>query len=70
MTEQSSKLHKKTGLLATFKAVAWSFFGVRKGTDHQSDMENLNPMYVILVGIASCALFVLFLIAVVKYVVS
>jgi hypothetical protein len=61
---------KKSGMLATFKAVAWSFFGVRKGADHQADMENLNPVYVILAGIISCALFVFTLLAVVKYVLS
>jgi Protein of unknown function (DUF2970) len=59
---------KKSGMLATFKAVAWSFFGIRKGADHESDMANLNPVYVILAGIISCVLFVLTLIAVVKYV--
>jgi Protein of unknown function (DUF2970) len=61
---------KKFGLLATFKAVAWSFLGIRKGADHDSDMANLNPVYVIWAGIISCAAFVFFLIAVVKYVVK
>ena len=61
--------HKKFGLTATFKAVAWSFFGVRKGADHDSDMANLNPVLVIVAGIISCALFVLVLLLVVKWVV-
>jgi hypothetical protein len=61
---------KKFGLLATFKAVAWSFLGIRKGADHDSDMANLNPVYVILAGIISCAAFVFVLIAVIKYVVK
>jgi Protein of unknown function (DUF2970) len=65
---ESRMTTKKSGMLATFKAVAWSFFGVRKGADHESDMANLNPVYVILAGIISCVLFVLTLITVVKYV--
>jgi Protein of unknown function (DUF2970) len=61
---------KKFGLIATFKAVAWSFLGIRKGADHDADMANLNPLYVILAGIISCAAFVFVLIAVVKYLVK
>ena len=66
--KSSQNVTKKSGMIATFKAVAWSFFGVRKGVDHDSDMANLNPVYVILAGVISCILFVLTLIAVVKYV--
>ena len=58
----------KYGLLATFKAVAWSFLGIRKGADHDADMANLRPLNVILAAVISCALFVFILIAVVKYV--
>jgi uncharacterized OsmC-like protein len=68
MTERKS--NPKAGMLATFKAVAWSFFGVRRGADHESDMANLNPVYVILAGILSCVAFVFVLIAVVKYAIS
>lgn len=60
---------KKAGVVATFKAVAWSFFGVRKGVDHDADMANLNPLYVVLAGLAACAFFVLSLILFVKYIV-
>jgi hypothetical protein len=62
--------NKKTSISATFKAVAWSFLGVRKGVDHESDMANLNPIYVILAGIISCAIFIFVLIAIVQYVVN
>lgn len=60
---------KPLSLLATFKAVAWSFFGVRKSADHDSDMANLNPLHVIIVGVFLCFVFVLSLLAVVKYIV-
>ncbi len=58
----------KFGLVATFKAVAWSFFGVRKGVDHDADMANLKPSHVVIVGIVACALFVLTLLGVVQLV--
>jgi hypothetical protein len=64
----SAESTKKSSILATFKAVAWSFFGVRKGVDHDADMANLDPKFVVIVGIASCALFVLVLIGIVKLV--
>lgn len=56
-------------LWRTVRAVAWSFFGVRKGADYQEDIAKLNPLHIILVGIASCMLFVAGLIALVKWVV-
>lgn len=60
---------KKSGIIATFKAVAWSFFGVRKGADHDADMANLNPVHVILAGLIACAAFVVGLILFVKFIV-
>ncbi len=70
MKQDTGEQAKKSGMIATFKAVAWSFFGVRQGADHESDMANLNPVYVVLAGVISCVLFVLTLIAVVKYVLA
>jgi len=48
----------KPGLIATAKAVAASFFGVRAGRAHRQDMARLNPVHVILVGIVLAAVFV------------
>ncbi len=70
MSLNKQKSNPKAGMLATFKAVAWSFFGVRRGVDHDSDMANLNPVYVILAGVISCVVFVLVLIGVVNYALS
>jgi hypothetical protein len=65
-----SLIKRKPNLLSTFKAVAWSFIGVRKGSSHADDMTNLNPVYVIFAGILSAAIFVGILIAVVNQVVA
>jgi hypothetical protein len=54
----------------TFKAVAWSFFGVRKGSEYERDVAELKPQQVIVVGILCAALFVLALVFIVKWVVA
>lgn len=61
----------RNGSLAqTFKAVAWSFFGVRKASGYESDISRLNPVHVIVAGIVSAAVFVLALVILVKWVVG
>ena len=51
-----------------FKAVFWSFFGVRKRSDYEADTQRLKPQHVIAAGIVSALVFVLLLFAVVKLV--
>ena len=53
----------------TAQAVFWSFFGVRKGRDYARDAARLNPVAVVLMGIAGAALFVATLIMIVRIVV-
>jgi Protein of unknown function (DUF2970) len=53
-----------------FKAVAWSFFGVRKGSDYERDVAELKPQQVIVVGIVCAALFVLVLVGIVNWVIG
>ncbi|AMO22791.1 DUF2970 domain-containing protein [Ramlibacter solisilvae] len=52
----------------TIKAVAWSFFGIRKGSESQEDLGRLNPLHVIVVAIVAVGLFVAGLIAFVNWV--
>jgi hypothetical protein len=56
--------------LRSFKAVAWSFFGVRKGSEHEKDIEQLNPVHVIVAGVITAALFVGGIVMLVKWVVG
>jgi amino acid transporter len=51
-----------------FKAVFWSFLGVRKRSDYESDTQKLKPQHVIAAGIVAAIVFVLLLFAVVKLV--
>ena len=53
---------------AAFKAVFWSFFGVRKGSDYDADAKRLKPQHVIAAGLASAVVLVLVLFGVVKLV--
>jgi hypothetical protein len=50
--------------------VLWSFFGVRGRNAHESDVATLNPVVVILMGVALAAAFVVGLIALVRFIVS
>ena len=54
----------------TMKAVAWSFFGVRKSSEHEKDVSQLNPVHVIIAGIVAALVFIGVLIAVVRWVVG
>jgi Protein of unknown function (DUF2970) len=53
----------------TVKAVAWSFFGVRSSKGHDTDIAKINPVHVIVAGIAGAALFVVALVLIVQAVV-
>ena len=55
-------------MIAAFRAVFWSFFGVRKGADYDEDAARLKPRHVIAAGLVSAALFVLLLFGIVKLV--
>ena len=61
---------RKGSLLQTMRAVAWSFFGVRRSADHAQDVAKLNPVHVIVAGVAGAAIFVLALVLLVRWVVD
>ncbi len=58
-----------SSLLRTVKAVAWSFIGLRKGSEFEEDVKQLNPLHIVAVGIAGAVVLVLTLVAVVHWVV-
>ena len=62
-------LQRKASLGSSVKAVAAAFFGVRGSQAHQEDVAKLNPVVVIAVGVGMAILFVLTLLAIVKFVV-
>lgn len=54
----------------TVKAVAWSFLGIRKRAGYEQDVQKLNPVHVIVAGIIGAILFILVLVALVRWVVG
>ncbi len=61
---------RRGSFLQTVRAVAWSFFGVRRSADLAHDVQKLNPVHVVMAGLAGAALFVLALVLLVRWVVG
>jgi hypothetical protein len=72
MTDQTPDvaMRRKGSFLRTMKAVAWSFFGVRKGTDYERDVSQLNPVHVVIAGVIGALLFVGALLLLVNWVIA
>ncbi len=67
----TTPIHQRKGsFIQTMKAVAWSFFGVRKGADYEKDLNRLNPVHVVIAAVIGAALFVLFLLLLVNWVLA
>lgn len=60
---------RKGSLLRTVRAVAWSLIGLRKGSEYQQDVEKLNPLHIIVVGLIAVFLLVISLIGLVNWIV-
>jgi hypothetical protein len=65
---QPAQAVKRLNLLQTISAVLWSFFGVRRGKDHDKDMAQLNPVHVVITGVIAAICFVLTLLLLVNWI--
>ncbi len=63
-------VRRKGSFVKTMKAVAWSFFGVRKGADYENDVNQLNPVHVVIAGLIGAALFIGALLLLVNWVLA
>jgi len=63
-------VQRKGSFAQTMKAVAWSFFGVRKGTDYEKDVSQLNPVHVVIAGVIGAVLFIILLLLLVNWVLA
>jgi Protein of unknown function (DUF2970) len=70
MDELKHATARRASPLATFKAVAAAFFGVRGGRAHGADVAKLNPLHVVIVGVIMAILFILTLVTIVRIVLS
>ncbi|HSI48373.1 MAG TPA: DUF2970 domain-containing protein [Ideonella sp.] len=67
---EPSLLARKGSFLGTLKAVAWSFFGVRRGADYERDLGQLNPLHLVVAAVIGAVLFVLALVLLANWVVG
>ena len=63
MTEPEHPLtippHKrKSSFLRTAKAILWSFVGLRSRGDYEKDIEQLNPVHIVIAGLIGVMVFV------------
>lgn len=63
-------MRRKGSFLQTMKAVAWSFFGVRKSGEFEKDVSQLNPVHVVIAGVIGAILFIVVLLLLVNWVLS
>ena len=63
-------VRRRGSFLQTLRAVAWSFFGVRKSSEHERDIGRLNPVHVLIAGVLAAVLFVLALVLLVQWVIG
>jgi hypothetical protein len=62
--------HRRGSFAQTLKAVAWSFFGVRRGQDYEQDVAKLNPLHVLAAGVIAAVMFVFGLVLLVRWVIA
>jgi hypothetical protein len=61
---------RKGSFMQTMKAVAWSFFGVRKSSAYERDLNQLNPVHVIIAGVIGAVAFIVALVVLVNWVIA
>ncbi|HKC53711.1 MAG TPA: DUF2970 domain-containing protein [Burkholderiales bacterium] len=61
---------KSASPLQLAKAVFWSFLGIRRRAEHESDLTQLKPAQVIIAGLIGAAILVLSLVLLVKFIVG
>ena len=68
--ELKKAVRRKGSFVQTMKAVAWSFFGVRKGAEYEKDLNQLNPVHLVIAGVIGALVFIGALLLLVNWVLS
>ena len=63
-------VQRKGSFLQTLKAVAWSFFGVRKSGEFEKDVDQLNPVHVVVAGVIGAIALIVALLLLVNWVLA
>ena len=68
--ELKQAVRRKGSFVQTMKAVAWSFFGVRKGADLEKDVSQLNPLHIVIAAVIGALLLIGVLLLAVNWVLA
>src|SRR5437667_12074433 len=63
-------VRRKASFWQTMKAVAWSFFGVRKSADYEKDVNQLDTLHLVISGVIAAVLFIIVLVLLVNWVLA
>lgn len=66
--KEARHVQRKTSFWRTVRAVAWSLIGLRKSSEYQKDLEKINPVHIIIVGLAAIFLLAISLIVLVNWI--
>mgnify|MGYP000013351987 FL=1 len=69
MSLETEKIPVWRSTLRAFQAISWSFFGIRKRSESNTDLSQVKPAQLIFVGLVSGLIFVLVLVLVVNSIV-
>ncbi len=70
MSDLRQAVQRKASFVQTMRAVAWSFFGIRKGSEYRKDVSELNPLHVVIAGVVAALTFVIALVVLVNWVIA
>jgi hypothetical protein len=70
MEQDKKKPQQQASFMYSMKAVIWSFFGLRRKSDFDTDSVKLNPLHIVIAALLGVAVFIGLLITIVKLVVS
>ncbi len=68
--KQAGAAPRRAGFWATIRAVLWGFLGIRKRSGYVEDATSLDPKAIIFAGVLGGVLFVLAILAFVRFVVT
>jgi hypothetical protein len=63
-------VQRKGSFLQTMRAVAWSFFGIRKSSGYEQDIVKLNPVHVVIAGVIGALVFIAALALLVNWIIA
>jgi len=70
LPSSSAPVKRKGSFLRTAKLVSWSFVGLRARDESEKDVEQLNPVHIIVMALLGVAVFVGVLIGLATWVVT